>query len=56
MEDTHANHLYFHDATPPPLLQFEEIQQAKKFGPYPRWGIPIPSMPETQKKKKARVS
>ena len=40
---------------PPPLLQSEEIQRARKVGPYPRWVIPIPSMPETQKTKKARV-
>ena len=55
MEDTHANPLYFHDATLPPLLQSEEIQRARKAGPYPRWVIMIPSMPETRKMKKARV-
>ena len=55
MDDTHANPLYFHDATPPLFLQSEEIQRARKAGPYPRWVIPIPSTPEMQKMKTARV-
>ena len=56
MDDTHVNPLYFHDATPPHLLQFEETQRAKKAGPSPHLVIHIPFMHGTLKKKTARAS
>ena len=48
MEDTHANPLFIFMMLPlPPLLQFEEIQRAKKVGPSPHLDTLIPSMPRT---------